>query len=51
MTTFTIFEPARIKSLALKNRIYVTPMVTRFSVPDNRQCVRSRKADTEVINQ
>lgn len=34
MTTSTIFEPARIKSLALKNRIYVTPMVTRFSVPD-----------------
>lgn len=30
----SIFDAAAVKGLRLKNRIYVTPMVTRFSKPD-----------------
>lgn len=32
--TASIFDTTAIKNLRLKNRIYVTPMVTRFSEPD-----------------
>lgn len=32
--TASIFDTVAVKDLQLKNRIYVTPMVTRFSEPD-----------------
>lgn len=32
--TASIFDAVSVKKLQLKNRIYVTPMVTRFSKPD-----------------
>lgn len=32
--TASIFDTVTVKKLQLKNRIYVTPMVTRFSEPD-----------------